>query len=113
MEALRDIPKVEHPLLTEKGEAHLQKTDIFRKIMWFGYREENTWYPLNISRVNEILVLNKEGKKPASLEIDVVPTREPAQALNSDLERMDKKYKSKRKKKRRSKDRRQQPRNKE
>lgn len=113
MEALRDIPKVERPLLTEKGEAHLQKTDIFRKIMWFGYREENTWFPLNIARVNEILALNKEGKKPASLEIDVVPTREPAQALNSDLERMDKKYKSKRKKKRRSKDRRQQPRTKE
>ena len=37
MEALEDIPKVEGPLLTEKGEATLQKTDIFRKIMWFGF----------------------------------------------------------------------------
>src|ERR1043165_9819231 len=35
MEALEDIPKVEGPLLTEKGDATLQKVDIFRKIMWF------------------------------------------------------------------------------
>ena len=60
MDALEDIPKIEGPLLTEKGEATLQKTDIFRKIMWFGFREENTWYPLNVSRVNEILRLNRE-----------------------------------------------------
>jgi len=52
MEALKDIPEVEAPLQTEKGDAMLQKTDIFRRIMWFGYKEENTWYPLNIARVN-------------------------------------------------------------
>ena len=99
MEALEDIPKLEGPLLTEKGEAMLQKTDIFRKIMWFGYGEENTWYPLDTARVNEILRLNNEGKKPASLEENIVPEKEPIEALNSDLERMDKKFKSKSKKK--------------
>lgn len=103
MEALRDIPKIEGPLLTDKGAAALQKTDIFRKIMWFGYSEENTWYPLDIDRVNEILAMNREGRKPASLEVNVVAEKEPVQSLNSDLERMDKKFsnKSRRKKKRR------------
>lgn len=98
MDALQDIPKIEGPLLTEKGEANLQKTDIFRKIMWFGFREENTWYPLNVSRVNEILAMNREGKKPASLDRDVIEVKAPIETLNSDLQRMDQKYKDKGKK---------------
>ncbi len=92
MEALEDIPKLEGPLLTERGNAVLQKTDIFRKIMWFGFSEENTWYPLNVARVNEILRMNQEGRKPANLDLDVVAEKVPVQTLNSDLARMDKKY---------------------
>lgn len=99
MDALEDIPKIEGPLLTEKGEATLQKTDIFRKIMWFGFREENTWYPLNVSRVNEILRLNRDGKKPASLDKDQEEEKATVQVLNSDLQRMDQKYRNKSKKK--------------
>jgi hypothetical protein len=95
MEALQDIPKIENPLLTEQGEARLQKTDIFRKIMWFGYSEENTWYPLNVSRVNEILEMNREGKKPANLTEDVIAEKVPIKTLNSDLEKMDQKFKEK------------------
>lgn len=95
MEALQDIPKVEGPLLTDRGEAMLQKTDIFRKIMWFGFREDNTWYPLNVSRVNEILLMNREGKKPATLQEDKAAEREPASALNSDLKSLDEKFRNK------------------
>jgi cell fate regulator YaaT (PSP1 superfamily) len=103
MEALEDIPKVEGPLLTEKGEATLQKTDIFRKIMWFGFASENTWYPLNVDRVNQILSLNREGKKPASLDLDVLAEKIPLETLNSDLARMDQKFKGKSKKKKKKK----------
>lgn len=103
MEALEDIPKIEGPLLTEKGEATLQKTDIFRKIMWFGFNEENTWYPLNIQRVNQILRMNQEGKKPASLDLDVEAVKIPVETLNSDLARMDQKFKGKSKKRKKKK----------
>lgn len=103
MDALEDIPKIEGPLLTEKGEATLQKTDIFRKIMWFGFREENIWYPLNVSRVNEILRLNRDGKKPASLDKDEVEEKATVQVLNSDLQQMDQKYRNKGKKKKKKK----------
>lgn len=103
MEALEDIPKIEGPLLTEKGDAVLQKTDIFRKIMWFGFNEENTWYPLNIQRVNEILRMNKEGRKPANLEKDVEAEKIPVATLNSDLARMDQKFKGKAKKRKKKK----------
>lgn len=93
MDALKEIPSVERSLLTERGEAKLQKTDIFRKIMWFGYDKENTWYPVNVDRVNEIIELNKQGVKPSSLQEDVIAlAEESATAINSDLERMDKKY---------------------
>lgn len=98
MEALEHIPKIEAPLLTERGEATLQKTDIFRKIMWFGFVSENTWYPLNVERVNQILQLNREGKKPANLDLDVLAEKIPVETLNSDLARMDQKFKGKSKK---------------
>ena len=92
MDALKHIPEISHPLLTEKGEATLHKTDIFRKIMWFGYKEETAWYPLNVDRVNEILLLNKEGRKPATLDLNELIEREPVSVLNSDLERLDRKF---------------------
>jgi cell fate regulator YaaT (PSP1 superfamily) len=95
MEALKDIPEIERPLLTERGEATLQKTDIFRKIMWFGFKEDNNWYPLNTDRVNEILEMNRAGKRPATLEIDKIAEKEVGGALNSDLESLDKKFKDK------------------
>jgi cell fate regulator YaaT (PSP1 superfamily) len=103
IDALEDIPKIEGPLLIETGEATLQKTDIFRKIMWFGFGHENNWYPLNVDRVNEILRLNREGKKPASLDKDVLEEKVKVETLNSDLQRMDQKYKTKNKKKKKKK----------
>ncbi|MCZ8354058.1 MAG: regulatory iron-sulfur-containing complex subunit RicT [Cyclobacteriaceae bacterium] len=105
MEALQHIPKVEEPLLTLQGEAVLQKTDIFRKIMWFGYKNENTWYPVSTQRVNHILELNKNGIKPATLDLDKEATKEPIAALNSDLVNMDNKFKSKNKKKKKKNNR--------
>jgi len=105
MEALKGIPEIEAPLLTEQGEARLQKTDIFRRIMWFGFKDENNWYPLNIDRVNEILALNRAGKKPATLQANEVEAKVPVTKLNSDLENLDKKYQSKPKKKKRNKNR--------
>jgi cell fate regulator YaaT (PSP1 superfamily) len=104
MDALKDIPELNKPLLTIKGEARLQKTDIFKKIMWFGYENENSWISIPASRVHEIIKLNENGKKPATLkEDDIAVKDEVTEALNSDLERLDKKYQGKSKKKKRRK----------
>jgi len=97
--ALEDIPRLEKPLLTEKGEAHLQKTDIFRKIMWFGFSGDGTWHPISTTRVHEIIDLNAKGEKPENLQVDHDTARlEKVQAITSDLERLDKKYSRKNKK---------------
>ncbi|HEV8514517.1 MAG TPA: regulatory iron-sulfur-containing complex subunit RicT [Cyclobacteriaceae bacterium] len=105
MEALKFIPEIEAPLLTEKGEAKLQKTDIFRKIMWFAYKEENNWYALNVDRVNEILELNRQGKKPANLELNEEEVKVPIATLNSDLASLDKKFQNRGKNKNRNRNR--------
>lgn len=111
MDALRDIPAVEGALLTQKGEATLQKTDIFKRIMWFGYSSESTWYPVPVDRVKEILELNKQGTRPMSFEIlddsspEITKTPQTPATLNSDLERLDQKFSKGNQKKKKNKPR--------
>jgi len=68
MDALKAIPDNVDRLKTNKGEARWQKTDIFKKLMWFSYFEDNTWIPLHIDRVKEIQEMNKNGLKPDDLK---------------------------------------------
>ena len=106
MDALKDIPELKKPLITNKGEARLQKTDIFKKIMWFGYENENSWISIPAKRVKEIIELNEANKKPATLKEDNIEVKdEVSEALNSDLERLDKKFQKKTKNKKRRKNR--------
>ena len=110
MKALEDIPKLEKPLITQKGEAHLQKTDIFRKVMWFGFSGENMWHPITTARVKEIVELNSKGQKPENLQVDQdLEKLEKAQAITNDLERLDRKYTPKSKKRKKSRNKRRRP----
>jgi len=109
IDALRDIPTVDAPLKTKKGVATLQKTDIFKKIMWFGFDKDTNWYPVPIDKVLEIIELNKRDIIPESLEI-LTPEPEKgadrvAGKLNSDLENLDKKYSDEQKKRKKKKSR--------
>ena len=94
MDALEDIPEVKF-IKTKAGEARLEKTDIFRKLMWFSYETENTWYPISASRVKEIVALNQKGELPESLTLDKVEIDLKDTRINSDLERMDARFKKK------------------
>ena len=102
MDALQDIPEVEVPLQTQRGNAKLQKTDIFRKIMWFGYDDDNNWHAVDTERVKEILELNKKGKKPSSLSENEAEA-DTDTSINNDLEVMDQKFSRKGSKKKRNK----------
>ncbi len=101
LDALNDIPTVEKPLKTEKGIAVLQKTDIFRRIMWFSYNNDINWHSLPIPQVVKIMEMNEKGILPTSLEdlniVEVTPLEKNA-PKNSDLDRLDKKYTDKHKK---------------
>jgi len=87
LEALEDIPKIEQPLKTKKGEAILQKTDIFRKVMWFGYANENNWIPIDADRVSQILELNMKGVVVNSLEAETksIKLKSPSSILQEEL----------------------------
>lgn len=69
MDALKDFPKTDIKLFTEKGAAVCQKTDIFRGHMWFAYEGEwMNWHKLTVDQANEIIALNKKKQKVTSLE---------------------------------------------
>ena len=69
LDALKAFPKREKKLQTEKGTAVCQKTDIFKGLMWYAYEGEwMNWHILSTEQANEILDLNRKGKKVVSLE---------------------------------------------
>lgn len=99
MEALKDIPTVEKPILTVLGEARLQKTDIFRKMMWFSYKSGEDWLPVSTQDVYKLLELNKNGIKPNSLDPNDLTDKENVKipvSLNKDIKQLDDKFKNKR-----------------
>ncbi|TKC04877.1 PSP1 domain-containing protein [Pedobacter frigoris] len=68
LDALKDIPDRIESLQTEIGVARHQKTDIFKKVMWFAYPNTEDWIPLKVDRVKEIMAMNKRGQKPVNLK---------------------------------------------
>ena len=70
LDALKDFPSQDTKLLTDKGLAFCQKTDIFKEMLWFSYKEDpGNWHVLSKDQVNEILEKNKKKEKVASLEM--------------------------------------------
>ena len=77
MDALHDFPQHIDRLETETGIAYLQKTDIFKRMLWFAYKESTVYHPLTVERVKEIAEMNKNGTKPTDLgAIKLAPVKE-------------------------------------
>lgn len=77
LDALKDIPDRIENLDTEAGYARHQKTDIFKKIMWFSYPNDENWIPVSAARVKEIMALNKQGKKVPNLKEHAIQVAAP------------------------------------
>jgi len=67
LDAIKSFPKNDNKLQTEKGDAYHFKTDVFKRLMWYGYQGETGLIALSPERVKEIAKLNKDGKKPKDL----------------------------------------------
>lgn len=69
VDALKEFPDMDgKKLLTKKGDAFLQKTDIFKRMMWFSYRSEpGVFIPLDVKTVHSIIEANKNGETPDAL----------------------------------------------
>ena len=69
VDALKDFPKSDTKIMTEKGIAYCQKVDIFKEKLWFIYKNDPiNWHVLTKDQVNEIIELNKKDQKIPSLE---------------------------------------------
>jgi cell fate regulator YaaT (PSP1 superfamily) len=109
MDALKHIPDNVNYLKTLKGDARLQKTDIFKKQMWFSYPREESWIPVPISRVKEIQQMNRDGVLPDDLVVFVEIESQPVKALDYEnvvgqdsLTRLDERNRNNNKKKNKS-----------
>ncbi len=69
LDAKKNFPDTEIVLETKQGIAYYQKTDIFKKILWYSYSESasENLIPVTVERVKEIIEINKEGDKPETL----------------------------------------------
>lgn len=64
LDAIKDFPDSSVKLHTHKGTAFHQKTDIFKRRMWYSYEEHpSVFYELTIDRVKEIISLNAKNNK--------------------------------------------------
>ena len=69
LDALSDFPRQDIVLKTKKGEAVFIKMDIFKRVLWYTYKEDrNKWFKLTLENVKEIIDLNKNNKPVTSLE---------------------------------------------
>lgn len=69
LDALNQFPDNNIVLVTAKGEAIYQKTDVFKKVMWYSYvNDRSKILAINIDNVRKIIKMNEKGKQPEKLE---------------------------------------------
>ncbi len=63
------FPDTAIPLKTKKGTAYHRKTDVFKRLMWYGYEQEHNISVtcMSVEQVKEIIELNKKGITPEKL----------------------------------------------
>ena len=77
--AIWDFPDVSVPLETEQGLVYHQKTDVFKRLMWYSSKKEmpSEVVCLSVDKVKEIIAKNKKGEKVKKLEsiaaMDIAP----------------------------------------
>ena len=97
LDALKDFPKKDIKIKTTKGIAILQKTDIFKKIVWYSYKNNfMDWHEIDLKSLDKMIEINKSGKEVSSLEDFSIHKEEVKKLISEDsITRFDKKKKRK------------------
>jgi cell fate regulator YaaT (PSP1 superfamily) len=110
LDALKGIPKNPDKLKTQEGNAFLRKTDVFKGELTYNIEKTNKFYKLSAEDVKKILLMNKNGEKPASLvdfNIETITEKQLDEYEDLvgqvSLKNIEKKSKSRNKNKRRNK----------
>ena len=69
-QALKKFPHESVELETRQGVAAHHKTDVYKEVMWYAYKDKTACnlIPIPLSSVKMIIRENEKGKKPDSLE---------------------------------------------
>lgn len=115
LDALKDIPDSNVRLQTMKGTAIHQKTDIFKRLLWFSLiapenkerdaGHSDAWKVITVDRAKEIIEMNRNNQKPEDLTDpdieEVIAGPDYTDMVGQDsLTRMDHRKKKKKKKNR-------------
>ncbi len=75
MDERKDFPSQEVILNTNKGKGSHIKTDVFRRIMWYAFDNDqmNAILPFAVEKVKEIIKVNRKGKEFMLGDIQVAP----------------------------------------
>jgi cell fate regulator YaaT (PSP1 superfamily) len=70
LDAQKDFPNTSIPLETEQGSVFHQKTDVFKRLMWYSSRKDmpSEIICLSVDQVIDIIAKNKRGEKVKKLE---------------------------------------------
>jgi cell fate regulator YaaT (PSP1 superfamily) len=69
LDALKDFPNPDVILKTTRGDAIHQKTDIFKKLMWYTYvNDPGNFVAISVDNVIKVIEENRQGIIPEKLE---------------------------------------------
>jgi cell fate regulator YaaT (PSP1 superfamily) len=70
LDAQHDFPETSIPLETEEGTVYHQKTDVFKRLMWYSSKRDlpSEIICLTVDKVLEVIAMNRRGEKVKKLE---------------------------------------------
>lgn len=89
LEELKAFPAPNVQLKTKKGKGLYNKIDIFKKIVWYHYANNNsTIFAIPLDKVNEIIEMNKKNQMPESLEEFAVVNQNKVEEVNYSMDEL-------------------------
>ncbi len=90
LEELKEFPQPNIHLKTKKGKGFYNKIDIFKKIVWYSYANDNsTIFAIPLNKVNDIIAMNNAGKFPETLEeFAIVNQKKVEEGVNFSLDEL-------------------------
>ena len=70
LDAQKDFPDTSIALETEQGPVFHQKTDVFKRLMWYSSKKDmpSEIVCLSVDKVHEVIAMNRRGEKVKKLE---------------------------------------------
>lgn len=83
LEALREFPDHDVVLKSKKGDAEYQKADVFKRIVWYSYKNDYTsMLAIPLNEIKKVMKMNSKGKLPEQLEDFAVTMEQKADYSN-------------------------------